>query len=92
MSKKSLLLCVFMLLAISIASFFPFYLDGVRGDCRPDQIDGQCGMSTFFGELYGGATSVVILIVGAIALSVVHVRKKRKAEQQEIDLNDISKK
>jgi hypothetical protein len=90
-SKKKLLLCVPLLLLISIASFFPFYLEGIRGDCRPDQIDGQCGLSTFLGMLYGGGTSIAILIVGGIALAIVHVQK-RKAGEQAIDLNDNERK
>jgi hypothetical protein len=60
------------LFAISIAAFFSFYLEGVRGDCRPEQIDGQCGLSTFLG-IYGAATSVAILIVGGIVLAIVHM-------------------
>jgi hypothetical protein len=87
-SKKNLQLYVFLLLAISIASFFPFFLEGVAADCRPNQIDGQCGLSTFLGVLYGGGTSILLLIVGGIVLTLVHFRKKNKIEEPSIEVND----
>jgi hypothetical protein len=91
-SKKNLLLYVFTLLAISIASFFPFYLQGIREDCRPNQIDGQCGLSTFLGEMYGAAASVAVLVVGGTVLAIVHNRIQKKAEERYTDIGDNARK
>jgi hypothetical protein len=35
-----------------------FYAAGQAADCQPGQIDGQCGLSTFLGFLYGGAVAL----------------------------------
>jgi hypothetical protein len=86
-NRKSLLICVLVLLAISVASFFSYYLEGVTGDCRPDEIDGQCGMSSFYGAVYGAATSAVVLSIGGILLAIAHNRMKKIAEERDQDTN-----
>jgi hypothetical protein len=93
-SKKSLLICVLVLLAISVASFFPYYLEGIRGDCRPDEIDGQCGMSSFYGAIDGIATSAVVLAIGGTLLAIAHNRMKKIAEEedQDTDIDDNARK
>ena len=78
MNKNHLLIWFAILLAISIASFFPSYLEGMGGDCTPNQIDGQCGLSTFLGQSYGLAASVAVLMVGRTVLAIVHNRMKKE--------------
>jgi hypothetical protein len=93
-SKKSLLVCVFLLLAISVASFFPYYPEGIRGDCRPGEIDGQCGMSSFYGAVDGVLVSVVVLAIGGALLAIIHNRMKKIAEEknQNTNINDNTRK
>lgn len=38
------------------------YWSGKASDCKPHQIDGQCGLSTFLGALYG---IILVLVVNA---------------------------
>jgi hypothetical protein len=35
---------------------------GKANDCRPDQIDGQCGLSTDVGLIYGILAGILVLI------------------------------
>ena len=55
--------------------FIPFYLSGKAGDCKPHDIDGQCGLSTFVGFLYGAIAGAASGIWGIV---VAALRLKRK--------------
>jgi hypothetical protein len=58
------------------------YLGGKAGDCKPRQIDGQCGMSTFFGLIYGIAAGVVIFVgMGIYFLRVAYERRTSSEEK-----------
>ena len=63
MSKKTAKIPTVWLIAILMAFCSPAigYLSGKAGDCQPGQIDGQCGLSTFVGIVYGVLGSLVIL-------------------------------
>jgi hypothetical protein len=74
-SKKTLPLCIFfpILIGISIGTFFLFYLWGISQDCKPGQIDGQCGLGTGIGMLIEAFAAVTIFFVG----SVLSIRRNR---------------
>ena len=43
---------------------------GLLSDCGPRDIDGQCGMSTFFGGAYG-IFAAVLIVVGARVFGIL---------------------
>ena len=51
---------------------------GRAGDCAPHEVDGQCGMSTFVGRLYG-AVGAAVLVVGGHVLVAQHARARRRS-------------
>ena len=63
MPQKAAKIPLFWPIAILMAFCSPVigYLTGKAGDCQPGQIDGQCGLSTFVGIVYGVFGSLVIL-------------------------------
>ena len=65
---------------VSVAAGIGIYLAGKAGDCRPEEIDGQCGMSTFFG-LVGGVGAGLVIFVGMGAYFVVVAIKRRRAKR-----------
>jgi hypothetical protein len=69
---------VLILIALSIAAFFPFLMVGISHDCKPGQSDGQCGLSTFVGAINGFAAAGAVLIGGGVYLTILHLQKKRK--------------
>lgn len=46
----------------SLALPFIGYLVGKAGDCKPGEVDGQCGMSTFVSFAYGVLGAIVIAV------------------------------
>jgi uncharacterized membrane protein YciS (DUF1049 family) len=69
---RSLALIFAFGLGCAAIMFLTFYLSGKAGDCKPQEIDGQCGMSTFVGFLFGAIAGAVIgvwgIVVGALRL------------------------
>jgi hypothetical protein len=63
-------------LLISISLPFGGYFIGRAGDCRPGQIDGQCGLSTFVWLSYGLISGSVILI-GMTVYFLIAVYRRR---------------
>jgi hypothetical protein len=53
------------------------YLLGRATDCSPGQIDGQCGMSTFFGSLFGTLAGAVVLVGMTLWVIIAAVTKQR---------------
>ena len=49
---------------------------GKLGDCKPHEIDGQCGMSTFFGAVFGITGGIVIVAVSLIAIGIAAYRRE----------------
>ena len=80
--KTPLWKSVCFLIGISFLSFVLFSYIGKAGDCKPHEIDGQCGMSTFFGFVFGIFSASVILICGGVYLAIKRVREKRQFEAQ----------
>ena len=74
-TRKSLL---FWAVSMLISFLLPGigYLVGKAGDCTPREIDGQCGMSTFFAFAYGVIAAVVIAICCTVYLVIVLVRQR----------------
>jgi hypothetical protein len=52
---------------------------GRLGDCRPHDIDGQCGMSTIFGATFGIVGAVLFIAVQLAHLSSTHPFARRRA-------------
>jgi hypothetical protein len=59
---------------LSMSSLLIGYQYGKAIDCRPDQIDGQCGLGTAVGIIYGVFGTVLIMIC-TISYSIY--RRKR---------------
>jgi len=57
-------------IALATVVFATFYYQRKAEDCRPGQSDGQCGLSTFLGLLYGAVAASIILIGGGILIAV----------------------
>ena len=62
---------------ISVTAVIGGYYVGRAGDCSPGQVDGQCGMSTFFGFVYGSLAGLVIFVSMTIFVIVVAYRRNR---------------
>jgi hypothetical protein len=68
--------------AVSVAALVLFagYQFGRAGDCRPGEIDGQCGMSTFLGVLYGLLGGILALACAAF-YSIHRFRRDSKSSE-----------
>jgi hypothetical protein len=56
---------------VSIAIGRGIYINGVNGDCKPHEIDGQCGMSSFAGLIEGVLVGLAFFALVAVFLSVL---------------------
>jgi hypothetical protein len=65
---------------ISILLLFAGYQYGKMGDCRPDEIDGQCGLSTVVGTVYG-FLGALLVFASTVTYSIYSGR--RDSAQQE---------
>jgi len=83
-SKRPLWKSVCFLIGISFLSFVLFSYIGKVGDCKPHEIDGQCGMSTAFGFVFGILSAVVILMCGGVYLALKRSREKREIEESDV--------
>lgn len=53
----------------SLAMAIALWRSGASADCKPGQIDGQCGLSTFIGILYGFLLVIAVnVVMGIVAL------------------------
>jgi len=77
--RSSLLLAWLGTTLLSFVVGFGIFLGGKAGDCKPGEIDGQCGLSTFVGLLYGVAAGLLIFLSSTICCLVIRHRR-RKAE------------
>lgn len=68
--------------AIAIVITDRFYAAGKAADCKPGQIDGQCGLSTFLGFIYGGAAGLAVLGVTTVCIAVIAYRRRHPSTSQ----------
>ncbi len=74
--RKRFLSIVIGVFALSVGGGVAIWQEGVASDCRPEQIDGQCGLSSAMGTLFGiGFFLGVNLIMAAIML-ILHLRSR----------------
>ena len=71
------LLTLLLSVGIAVAS----YAFGKAGDCKPGQVDGQCGLSTFVGLLYGVVAGLTIFLSLSVYFLIVSYRRRRAARQ-----------
>jgi hypothetical protein len=64
---------------VSILVALTYYVLGVKGDCKPHEIDGQCGLSTFVGLLYGVFAGAVIFVSISLCLLILALKRRRQA-------------
>ncbi len=72
-------------LILSLAVGFGFYESGRAGDCAPHEIDGQCGMSTFVGLLYGTFAGATILVSMTVYVCVTALKRRRTSRTTSSD-------
>jgi hypothetical protein len=75
--SKNLALVWLFTLVVSVGIAVLSYQSGKASDCKPGQVDGQCGLSTFLGLVYGVGAGLAILVVVTICLMVVAYRRRR---------------
>ena len=76
------LLVVWVLsLLVSLLVGIAFYSSGKASDCKTGQIDGQCGLSTFLGSLYGASAGLLILSIATACVLIVAYRRRRAARE-----------
>jgi hypothetical protein len=64
--------------ALSLLVGYGIYADGKASDCKPHEVDGQCGLSTFVGLITGIGVGAVLLLV-ASGYVLYRAYKNRKA-------------
>jgi Flp pilus assembly pilin Flp len=72
---KGFLLTMVLIFFLAGLSFWVGRAWGAAGDCLPQQIDGQCGMSTAYGELLGVIGGALLAVGGTIGASLYWRRK-----------------
>jgi hypothetical protein len=77
-TARKRLLQVLGLLALAFLAFWLLRAWGIAGDCKPQEVDGQCGMSSAMGQLFGIITGCVIFGVGMIGLAISWFRGSSK--------------
>lgn len=61
----------FLLAVTAAAIFFLFFwISSPLSDSAPHAVDGQCGMPTFFGRLFGAVGAIVIILVSSVAIGI----------------------
>ena len=75
--KRDLFVAWVIAMLVSALVAYWFYVGGKAADCKPGQIDGQCGLSSFLGLLYGEGAGLVIFVGTTICLFVVAYRRRR---------------
>lgn len=81
-----LLVAWFVALLFSLGVGLSIYLSGKWGDCTPHERDGQCGISTFIGLIYGVFAGTVLLVTTTACVLFVVIRR-RSARRESIEGN-----
>ena len=58
------------------------YASGKAGDCKPQQVDAQCGLSTFVGLLYGVGTGLGLFLISTFCFLIVAYRRRSVSRQK----------
>jgi len=68
------------LISLAISCLMPVAGDllGKAGDCKPGQVDGQCGMSTFIMLEYGIAIGLLIMFAVSAYVIIATLRHRRQ--------------
>jgi hypothetical protein len=77
---KSVMISALVTVAASITIFIFSANSGKAGDCKPNERDGQCGLSTFVGFVDGVIGAGVVLLGGGTYIVVILVRKRLEAK------------
>jgi hypothetical protein len=67
---------------VSVVVGIGIYLAARAGECRPEEIDGLCGMGTFVGLVFGVASGLVIFVGMGIYFLSVTFKRRQAARQQ----------
>jgi hypothetical protein len=69
------------LISLAVSCLMPVAGDllGKAGDCKQDQVDGQCGMSTFIMLEYGMVIGLLIMVAVSayVILATLRCRKQQ---------------
>jgi hypothetical protein len=87
---KSVLISALVTVAASITIFVLSAKSGKAGDCKPNERDGQCGLSTFVGFVDAVIGAGVVLLGGGTYIVITLVRKRSEAKSlhRQTTLND----
>ncbi len=66
-----------MAMLVSIAIALGGIAWGMSVDCKPGPSDGQCGLSSFLGAVYGVGGGIAVLLCATVFLLVVAYRRRR---------------
>ena len=76
---SNLLLLWILSCVLSLGIGYGIFASGKAGDCKPHEVDGQCGMSTFTGLIGGlGIGSMLFLVASACILYSAYKRRKER--------------
>jgi hypothetical protein len=78
LTSKSAQFCIAAVVAVLFFLVMVYW--GKAGDCKPHEIDGQCGLSTFVGFLYGAVGGIFILLASTIGILVTAARRRCNSE------------
>jgi hypothetical protein len=80
--QTKLLLAWLATIALSVAVAFGLYSSGKAADCKPGQIDGQCGLATSMGAMFGAIAGLSIFLIRTTTCAVVALRRRRETTHQ----------
>jgi hypothetical protein len=67
---------------VSVTTAVGRYAWGKAVDCKPGQIDGQCGLSTFIGLLYGVGTGLALFLISTVCCLIIAYRRRSVSRQK----------
>ena len=75
--SPNLLLLWILSCVLSLGIGYGIFASGKAADCKPHEVDGQCGLSTFTGLIDGlGIGSTLFLVASACILFSAYKRRK----------------
>jgi hypothetical protein len=67
---------------VGVATAVGGYVWGRAVDCKPGQIDGQCGLSTFIGLLYGVGIGLALFLISTVCVLIIAYRRRSVSRQK----------